>query len=398
MLESYYETWNKIQKENKNLLFDLNATQPQNTIEKKHGGSEYTKVVFKSLVKSAAKKNVIIDAVYNPGVELDKNILDDCKKYRINLLPINDKKEIENVLQKNNYEKFFSGLGYGLRNVNVPKNTKFLPVVHGLRPVEMPLDKYEKYYSIDLKQKIIILIKHLFSNYYFEYRKKNYYDFIKKYIDNLIVVSNHTKNSIISFYPKLNTNKIKILYSPEKLSNKVRPKKTNLKYILMISASVWIKNSYRGILALDEFFDHKEFSGIKAIVLGGLPSKIFNQIRNKKNFEIHDYVTTKQLEEYYANAHLFFYPTLNEGFGYPPLEAMKYGTPVIASSISAVKEVCEHSVLYFNPYSIEEMTAKLIQFQSLDYKRQKQKAIKQYFKIKKKQIKDLEKITKLILR
>jgi glycosyltransferase involved in cell wall biosynthesis len=313
------------------------------------------------------------------------------------LLPISHKKDIENVLKKNNYKKFFSGLGYGLRNVDIPKKTKFLPVVHGLRPVEMPLDKYEKYYAIDLKQKIIIIIKHLFSNYYFEYRKKNYFIFIKKYVNSLIVVSNHTKNSIISFYPKLNTNKIKILYSPEKLSNKVRPKKTNLKYILMISASVWIKNSYRGILALDDFFDNKKFRGIKAVILGGLPDKIFNKIRNKKNFEIHDYVSTKQLEEYYANAYLFFYPTLNEGFGYPPLEAMKYGTPVIASSISAVREVCEHSVLYFNPYSIEEMTTRLIQFQSIDYKRQKQKAIKQYSKIKKKQIKDLEKITKLIL-
>ena len=77
------------------------------------------------------------------------------------------------MLEKNNYKKFFSGLGYGLRNINIPKNTKFLPVVHGLRPVEMPLDKYEKYYAIDLKQKIIIIIKHLFSNYYVEYRKKN---------------------------------------------------------------------------------------------------------------------------------------------------------------------------------------------------------------------------------
>ena len=398
MLESYHETWNIIQKENKDLLFDLNATQPQNLIEKKHGGSEYTKVVFKSLIKLAAKKNIIIDAVYNPNIELDKNILDDCKKYHINLLPINEKKEIENVLEKNNYKKFFSGLGYGLRNINIPKNTKFLPVVHGLRPVEMPLDKYEKYYAIDLKQKIIIIIKHLFSNYYFEYRKKNYYNFIKKYINNLIVVSTHTKNSIVSFYPKLNTNKIKILYSPEKISIRAaRGKKTNQKYILMISASVWIKNSYRGIVALDEFFDRKEFNGIKAIVLGGLPDKIFNQIKNKKNFEIHEYVSTKQLEEYYANAYLFFYPTLNEGFGYPPLEAMKYGTPVIASSISAVKEVCEHSVLYFNPYSIEEMTTKLIQFQSMDYKIQKQKSINQYYKIKKKQTKDLERITKLIL-
>ncbi len=98
MIESYSETWNKIQKKNKNLLFDLNATQPQNAIEKKHGGSEYTKVVFKSLVKSADKKNITIDAVYNPKVELDKNIFDDCKKHHINLLPINNKKDIKPYL------------------------------------------------------------------------------------------------------------------------------------------------------------------------------------------------------------------------------------------------------------------------------------------------------------
>jgi len=397
MMESYNNIWSRTQKKYKNLLFDLIASQPQNPIEKKHGGSEYTKVVFKHLIKSAVNKNIKIDAVYNSNVELDKDIKNQSKKYSINLISIKNKNEIENVLNRKSYDRFFSGLGYGLRSVRIPSNIQFIPVVHGLRPIEMPKDKYEKYYFISQKQRFITFIKNLFYHQYFEYRKKDYYKFLKNNKDNLIVVSNHTKNSIINYYPDLKTNNIKVLYSPEKSSNKTKIKKNNSKYILMVSASVWIKNSYRGILALDKFFQQNKFRHFKAIILGGLPDKIFNQIKNKQNFEIHNYVTTEKLEEYYANAHLFFYPTLNEGFGYPPLEAMKYGTPVIASSNSAVPEICEDSILYFNPYSIKQMTNKLIQFQSLNYKIQQQKSVKQYLKIKKKQDKDLKEMVKLIL-
>jgi len=397
MMETYNNIWSRTQKKYKNLLFDLIASQPQNPIEKKHGGSEYTKVVFKHLIKSAVNKNIKIDAVYNSNVELDKDIKNQSKKYSINLISIKNKNEIENVLNRKSYDRFFSGLGYGLRSVRIPSNIQFIPVVHGLRPVEMPKDKYEKYYFISQKQRFITFIKNLFYHQYFEYRKKDYYKFLKNNKDNLIVVSNHTKNSIINYYPDLKTNNIKVLYSPEKSSNKTKIKKNNSKYILMVSASVWIKNSYRGILALDKFFQQNKFRHFKAIILGGLPDKIFNQIKNKQNFEIHNYVTTEKLEEYYANAHLFFYPTLNEGFGYPPLEAMKYGTPVIASSNSAVPEICEDSILYFDPYSIKQMTNKLIQFQSLNYKIQQQKSVKQYLKIKKKQDKDLKEMVKLIL-
>jgi glycosyltransferase involved in cell wall biosynthesis len=55
------------------------------------------------------------------------------------------------------------------------------------------------------------------------------------------------------------------------------------------------------------------------------------------------------LAEAYAAAKLFVYPSLSEGFGMPPLEAMAAGCPVAASNTSAIPEVCRDAPLYFDP-------------------------------------------------
>jgi glycosyltransferase involved in cell wall biosynthesis len=67
-----------------------------------------------------------------------------------------------------------------------------------------------------------------------------------------------------------------------------------------------------------------------------------------------------ELELLYQNAYVFLYPTLNEGFGYPPLESMKHGTPVICSAITSTTEVCGDAVLYFNPFSVDEMKNRIL--------------------------------------
>ena len=74
---------------------------------------------------------------------------------------------------------------------------------------------------------------------------------------------------------------------------------------------------------------------------------------NKEKFHFLDYVDYATLENYFNDAFCFVYPSLNEGFGYPPIQAMKYGTPVIASAISSIPEVCQNAVCYFNPFSME---------------------------------------------
>jgi glycosyltransferase involved in cell wall biosynthesis len=106
---------------------------------------------------------------------------------------------------------------------------------------------------------------------------------------------------------------------------------------------------------------------------------------------LHGYVFPEDLEILYKNACLFIYPTLNEGFGYPPLEAMKYGTLCACSANSAITEICGDAVLYFNPFDEIEIGIRVLQ--SFDEEIRKEKAVKmtaRYQLISKKQEHDLD--------
>ncbi|MEI6242482.1 MAG: glycosyltransferase family 1 protein [Chlamydiota bacterium] len=67
-------------------------------------------------------------------------------------------------------------------------------------------------------------------------------------------------------------------------------------------------------------------------------------------------ITDEELPVFYSSATAFVFPSFYEGFGLPPLEAMTYGCPVIASSAASIPEVCKEAALYINPYDKEELT------------------------------------------
>lgn len=69
------------------------------------------------------------------------------------------------------------------------------------------------------------------------------------------------------------------------------------------------------------------------------------------------YVSDEDLPAMYQGASLMVYPSLYEGFGLPPLEAMAAGTPVITSNVSSLPEVVGEAGLMVNPYSLDELTA-----------------------------------------
>jgi glycosyltransferase involved in cell wall biosynthesis len=65
----------------------------------------------------------------------------------------------------------------------------------------------------------------------------------------------------------------------------------------------------------------------------------------------HD-VSDKELSELYVHARALISPSLMEGFGLPPLEAMALSCPVLLSDIPSFREVCGNAAFYFNPYSV----------------------------------------------
>ena len=71
------------------------------------------------------------------------------------------------------------------------------------------------------------------------------------------------------------------------------------------------------------------------------------------------YVSDEELALLYGAADLFVYPTLYEGFGLPPLEAMACGTPVICSDTSSLPEVVGDAAITVDPTSVEELTVEM---------------------------------------
>jgi glycosyltransferase involved in cell wall biosynthesis len=74
-----------------------------------------------------------------------------------------------------------------------------------------------------------------------------------------------------------------------------------------------------------------------------------------------DYLHDEDLRALYASCRAFVYPSIYEGFGLPPLEAMACGAPVIASRIPALAETTGDAALLFDPMSVRDLTEKILE-------------------------------------
>ena len=70
-------------------------------------------------------------------------------------------------------------------------------------------------------------------------------------------------------------------------------------------------------------------------------------------------VSSKELTHLYSRASCLVFPSIYEGFGLPPLEALSYGTPCVVSSIDTHKEILDDAVLYCDPEDPESLALQL---------------------------------------
>lgn len=137
-------------------------------------------------------------------------------------------------------------------------------------------------------------------------------------------------------------------------------------------------------------YPHKNLSRlIDAIVLLKVKLKIVSArsvFLDRLKKEIHDknaedfvdllgFVSDTDLNKLYKNSIAFVFPTLSEGFGLPPMEAISAGAVVVASDIPVLKEVYKDSIFYFDPYNVDSIADGLRKVISLS-KSEKDKKIK----------------------
>lgn len=87
--------------------------------------------------------------------------------------------------------------------------------------------------------------------------------------------------------------------------------------------------------------------------------KRVKEMKAEKWVKLLGFVPDEDLVGLYQEAEAFVWPTLIEGFGLPPLEAMSVGCPVLLSDIPVLREICGQTALYFDPYNVEEIVKKI---------------------------------------
>lgn len=113
-------------------------------------------------------------------------------------------------------------------------------------------------------------------------------------------------------------------------------------------------------MAIDDLYSKGLIDGIKTHILGNLPESIKRKIKNVDKFVFYGYVDSDELEYQYSHCSIFLYPTLNEGFGLPPFEAMKYGKTCVISAVCSLPEVYGDAVYYCNPYDQMEISNRIM--------------------------------------
>ncbi len=171
----------------------------------------------------------------------------------------------------------------------------------------------------------------------------------------VITVSNFSKNEISNVLniPKKN---IEVVYNAVSEKFRYDPFSKKKNYILAVSSLDPRKNFINLILAFKKL-SLREYK----LIIVGTKNKIFSDskirrlIEQTPNIEFTGYVPDEKLVKLYQQAELFIYPSLYEGFGLPPLEAMACGTPVVVSNVASLPEVCGDAAYYVNPYDVNDI-------------------------------------------
>lgn len=176
----------------------------------------------------------------------------------------------------------------------------------------------------------------------------------------VLTISENSKKDIIEMIG-IREDKIGVLYCdvPSEFRSNNNQKLPNVygDYILAVSSLDPRKNFGR----LIEAYNKLNLPNVKLVIVGSI-NKVFSDLNIKKNIQDNPlitftgYVDQQDLPSLYRNAKLFIYPSLYEGFGIPPLEAMICGCPTIVANVASLPEVCGNASYYVNPYSIDDIS------------------------------------------
>jgi len=299
---------------------------------------------------------------------------------------------------ENNYVLFFnepefSEFKTNLKNVkkvladapiySVREQTHFLKV---LNSEKLDLMHFTHFNAPILYRRQSIVTIHDLTLFYFPGKKKKgiiskigynlaFKNIVKK-AKKIIAISYNTKNDLVKLL-KTPVEKITVVYQAVgKEFKKINDKKSindtlsrlKIEQPFLLYTGVWRvhKNVPNLIKAFHELRTSYGLKDLSLVITGKEdpfypePKNLPKELGIEKHVIVTGQVSEKDLINLYNSAAIYVFPSLYEGFGLPPLEAMACGTPVAASTSSSIPEVCgKGNAVYFNPLAFKDMAIKI---------------------------------------
>lgn len=181
----------------------------------------------------------------------------------------------------------------------------------------------------------------------------------------ILTVSEASKNDILRFFD-VPASKVTVIYNaiddlffeepPEAEIVRVRERYQLHDRFVMYGGNVSPHKNVERLIEAFVLLRRDGLDDLKLLVTGGEVSRYSSLRRAVHRHNLHQHVrflgyqSTTTLAALYRLADVFVFPSLYEGFGLPPLEAMASGTPVVVSNVSSLPEVVGDGAIQVNPY------------------------------------------------
>lgn len=194
----------------------------------------------------------------------------------------------------------------------------------------------------------------------FIFKYRLVYSILAKTAKLVVTVSNFSKTELIKYCRFKPQNMIVIPEGSDHIL-RIEPDQTVLEkfnlgkkpYILTVGSNA----SHKNLAVVYRAAEMIPAEALEIAVVGGDFNRWFNVSGATPNDRVKKigYISDSELKALYQEAIALVFPSLYEGFGLPPLEAMACGCPVIVSKSSSLPEVCGDAALYFDPCQPQEL-------------------------------------------
>jgi glycosyltransferase involved in cell wall biosynthesis len=188
----------------------------------------------------------------------------------------------------------------------------------------------------------------------------------------VFTVSEASRSDILRFYPEADPERVEVVpnaideaileHPGEEEMERVRERyQIRGRFVLYAGNIKPHKNLDRLIAAFGALKQRGGFEDVKLLIIGDEINRYASLRRRmeaagvRQDVRFFGFVPERTLAALYRLASVFAFPSLYEGFGLPPLEAMACGTPVLTSKISSLPEVVGDAALLVDPYSVDDI-------------------------------------------